>query len=237
MATGQEIVARAEVDVARNAPYVWGAVIPKHIPNYQGAGDCAEWLSYWYYQVAGILFGTSNHDKPETADAWTGFWLEDGRNPERGKLIPVEEAATIPGAVMLRKGSNHATGHVALCDGQGGTREGYSSGRGVIRYRLDDRRWDTGILVNGIEYEKLPTEPPAVPNCIYRLIYPNMQGRGVEAIQLALIRHHLNPGKVDGFYGNRTFNAVLQFQEVNGLLRDGEVGPQTWGKLGLGEIR
>lgn len=34
-----------------------------------------------------------------------------------------------------------------------------------------------------------------------------------------------------GFFGNTTANRVRQFQQANGLVADGIVGPATWGKL------
>jgi hypothetical protein len=235
MKTGQMIVDRARQDLGKR--YVFGAFVPKDYLNFPGPFDCAEGDSYWLYQVSKILFGTSNHTNPKTADAWTGFWAIDSQNPERGKRIPVADAAAIPGAAVLRIGTTQLTGHIVISDGSGGTVEAHSTERGVITSTLSGRRWSTGILVNGIEYTRNPQVIVEVPKFVYRLTSPYVYGKGVEAIQKALIRHDFNPGKVDGFYGSQTFNAVLQFQESNGLIRDGEVGPQTWSKLGLGVMK
>ena len=35
----------------------------------------------------------------------------------------------------------------------------------------------------------------------------------------------------DGFFGINTFNAVVAFQAAEGLLQDGRVGPETWGRM------
>jgi len=35
----------------------------------------------------------------------------------------------------------------------------------------------------------------------------------------------------DGFYGVKSYNAVIEFQKAHGLIADGIVGPLTWGKL------
>ncbi|MDR7300988.1 peptidoglycan-binding domain-containing protein [Haloactinomyces albus] len=37
---------------------------------------------------------------------------------------------------------------------------------------------------------------------------------------------------VDGIYGPKTEDAVVDFQQWYGLLVDGIAGPQTWGQLG-----
>lgn len=233
--TGQQIVERAKQDIGKR--YVYGAFVPKDYPNYPGPFDCAEATSYWLYQVSGILFGTSNHRNPATADAWTGFWEIDSNNPELGKRISSAEAAAIPGATVLRLGTTQTSGHIVISDGAGGTIEAHSAAQGVIASRLDNRRWSTGILVNGVEYARNSNVAVTVPLFVYRLTSPCIAGKGVESIQMALIRHGFNPGEVDGFYGSRTYNAVLQFQGVSGLIRDGEVGPETWHSLGLGVMK
>lgn len=233
--TGQMILDRAKLD--RGKRYVYGAFVQKDIPNYPGPFDCAEATSYWLYQVAKILFGTSNHTNPKTADAWTGFWWIDGNNENLGQLITPAEAAAIPGAAVLRKGTTTSSGHIVLSDGRGGTVEAHSAARGVISDTLSNRRWDTGILVNGIDYQRNPDVVIPVPKVVYRITYPMIKGEGVRAIQMALVRNDLNPGKVDGVYGSQTYAAVIQFQRAQELLVDGEVGPQTWQALGLGVMR
>ncbi len=233
--TGQQLIDRAKLDIGKR--YVLGTFVPKDIPDYPGPFDCAEACSYWLYQIAKILFGTSNHVNPKTADAWTGWWKTDAENPELGKLIPLADAAAIPGAAVLRLGTTYATGHIVLSDGMGGTVEAQGRATGVVADTLDNRRWSTGILVNGIEYKRNPDINPSIPKFIYRLTYPSIRGKGVKAIQQALIRHDLNPGEVDGVYGGQTFAAVIQFQQNNGLVADGEVGPLTWSRLGLGEMK
>jgi hypothetical protein len=44
---------------------------------------------------------------------------------------------------------------------------------------------------------------------------------------------YLNPGPIDGIYGPRTAAAVYAFQEIAGLVTDGQVGPATAGALGI----
>ena len=42
---------------------------------------------------------------------------------------------------------------------------------------------------------------------------------------------HYDVGPVDGGLGSQTLHAVVAFQKVNGLARDGVVGPRTWAAL------
>ena len=50
-------------------------------------------------------------------------------------------------------------------------------------------------------------------------------------IQILLQAKGYNTGGLDGKAGPQTYNAVLQFQQDNGLTADGMIGDQTWAKL------
>lgn len=56
-------------------------------------------------------------------------------------------------------------------------------------------------------------------------------GEPVKRAQRALRRTANESVEVDGIFGARTEEAVKEFQEGNGLVPDGIVGPQTWAKL------
>ena len=53
----------------------------------------------------------------------------------------------------------------------------------------------------------------------------------VEFSQNLLIHLKLYLGKIDGIFGKDTENAVIKFQQQNGLLPDGVVGIKTWSAL------
>ena len=229
MAQGEKLVEAALKHLVEE--YVLGAVVPKDDPAWDGPWDCAEFVSWCVFQTAGVLYGCDNdRGNPATADAYTGFWGRDARSI--GRQISVAAAAGIPGAAVLRLGPK--MGHVVISDGQGGTVEAHSTQTGVIRHTLSNRRWDMGILIPGISYAepaaRLDLAPPEV---IYRLTSPFMQAEKIEEIQEKLQSRGFDPESLDGIYGPRTFAAVMAFQKAQGLVPDGEVGPETARTMGI----
>lgn len=228
--TGDQVLAIARAHL--NETYVLGARAPMGNAGWHGPWDCAEFVSWCVFQASGVLYGTEPRHDPMLADAFTGFWAQQAR--EGGHTIPVEQAAAIAGAAVLRKPMPGAIGHIVLSDGQGGTVEAHSSKRGVIAHQLADRRWDCGILVPGIRY--LQSDTPVTlgpPPAVLRLTQPLTRGDAVKAVQAKLAQMGLAVGTVDGVYGPQTAHAVKTFQALKGLVADGEVGPATRKALGL----
>ncbi len=57
------------------------------------------------------------------------------------------------------------------------------------------------------------------------------RGTDVMEIQALLEKIGYNPGPIDGIFGSRTQQAVIQFQQNNRLTPDGIIGPNTYGIL------
>ena len=231
MATGNDIVNLARQHVGER--YLLGTEVPKDNEAWVGPWDCAEFASWCIYQVSGRLYGCEEDDcsPPSEADAYTGYWGRDVKC--LGTEIPLQQAAATPGAFVLRN-PGRKCGHIVISDGQGGTVEAHSSGRGVVTDTLNGRRWDTGILVPWIGYSPLGHVPVLTPpNTIYRVREPMMSGPVVLAIQKALVKRRINPGVLDQRYGPHTAAAVQAFQISKGLVADGEVGPVTAAALGI----
>jgi hypothetical protein len=57
------------------------------------------------------------------------------------------------------------------------------------------------------------------------------QGKAVQALQRRLAELHYDVGPMDGTFGDDTFHAVVAFQKVNGMKRDGVVTPALWKQL------
>lgn len=58
-------------------------------------------------------------------------------------------------------------------------------------------------------------------------------GEQVRQVQQKLIRYGYLSGEADGVFGRATYDAVIRFQQKNGLTVDGRVGPATAAALGL----
>ena len=128
-ASGRVVLAIADNHLGE--PYILGARAPMSDPGWKGPWDCAEFASWCVYHASGVLFGVSPRDDPVQADAFSGFWLDQAI--AAGAVITVEEAASIPGAVVVRAPLTGRTGHVVLSDGAGGTIEAHSAAKGVLR--------------------------------------------------------------------------------------------------------
>jgi hypothetical protein len=58
-----------------------------------------------------------------------------------------------------------------------------------------------------------------------------MRGEQVHFVQQVLSDLRLYEGEIDGIFGHKTYDAVLAFQDANGLEADGIVGPKTMASL------
>lgn len=207
-------------------PYILGSLVPKNDADYHGPFDCAEFTSWNLYQVSGKLYGCANNaGNPATADAYTGFYKRDA--DMIGKIVPVEVAAKTPGAFILRYSGSGITGHIVISQGNGKTVEAHSRKDGVISSVISGRRWDIGILVPWINYEFSTSMVDVAPPMgkIYRWTTPLMRGEKICEIQKKL------KTSADGIFGSRTFHAVRNFQNLVGLVPDGEAGPKTLAAL------
>jgi N-acetylmuramoyl-L-alanine amidase len=232
-ATGDQLVDIAGKHCGIGERYRFGAFVAKNDAAARGPWDCAEFVSWCIYQAAGVLYGCDdNSGNPAKADAYTGYWERDAR--KLGRMISVEEAAGIPGAVVLRYPPATGIGHIALSDGNGGTLEAKSKASGVVRDVIRGRRWDTGVLIDGIHY-RAPTRGIAVtpPPRVYFVGAEGMDKDTIGAIQDKLRAAGFDPGPSDGTFGHQTAEAVLAFQTQRNLLADGEVGPETARALGV----
>jgi len=207
--------------------------VPKDDANWKGPWDCAEFVSWLVFQEAGALYGCEDDQaQPSKADAYTGSWKKD---VERiGIRVSVEQAAATVGGIVLRYPPGPGKmGHIALCDGKGGTVEAKGQRYGVVADTVHGREWDTGVLIPGITYDSAPpikVTPPAVG---YALNAPNMNTAIVANIQEALHARGFDSGLVDGEFGFNTQAAVLAFQQAEGLVVDGAVGPETAAALNV----
>jgi N-acetylmuramoyl-L-alanine amidase len=223
MATGTAMLELARRHVGDKYENV---TVPKNNANWRGPWDCAEFMSWLVFQEAGFLYGCFDDDgNPALAEAYTGAWKTDSAH--RGRRIPAGKAAAIVGGFLLRfPPGPKKMGHIAICDGKGGTVEAKSHKEGVVEDVVRGRRWDTGILVPGVAYDENVQPLSLDPVKVIRMGAHN-DPEVVKKIQSALDAAGIDPGGIDGIYGPKTTAAVAAFQRREGLVVDGEVGPQT----------
>src|SRR5262245_22860493 len=70
--------------------------------------------------------------------------------------------------------------------------------------------------------------PAALTAAVQPTLRLGSRGASVTYLQRRLAALHYDIGTVDGVFGSNTYHAVVAFQKVNGLSRDGVVGPTTW---------
>lgn len=207
-------------------PYVLGARAPLTNAVWKGPWDCAEFASWCLYRATGILFGVEPRHDPMRADAFTGYWEQQSR--AANAFVPFDQAVAIAGAFLLRAPQTGRGGHIAISDGMGGTVEAHSSERGVTEGQAGGRRWDFGVLVPGLRYfSNAEAVPIKQAGQTLRLTEPMQRGETVRELQAQLNALGFFAGATDGIFGPQTEAAVAAFQEVRGLLVDGEFGPET----------
>lgn len=163
-ATGAGLLRRAQRHIGEEYRNVR---VPKDNPNWDGPWDCAEFMSWLVFQEAGILYGCiDNEAAPSQAEAYTGAWKRDVE--QRGIRVSIEEAAATVGGILLRyPPAPGKMGHIALCDGKGGTVEAKGERYGVIADTVHGREWHCGILIPEIAYEAAPAMRVAAPAVHY----------------------------------------------------------------------
>lgn len=211
--------------------------VPKNDPDWRGPWDCAEFVSWLVYQESNKLYGcVDDNAPPEKADAYTGAWKSDLE--QLGRRVSVEEASATVGGIVLRyPPASGEMGHIALCDGKGGTIEAKGKRYGVVADTVHGRVWDAGILIPGVSYGPASPIKISPPATVYAINAPNMDKAVVTRIQGALAEKGYDPGEVDGEFGPNTQAAVLRFQEAEGMVVDGAVGPETAEALGVSLVR
>lgn len=70
-------------------------------------------------------------------------------------------------------------------------------------------------------------ESSATPQAPARTLNMGDTGEDVRRLQVRLTNLGYSPGQIDGDFSEHTYYAVVAFQKVNGLARDGVVGPAT----------
>lgn len=134
--------------------YVLGAVVPKENANWIGPWDCAEFVAWGIYQVAGRYVGCRSSRAPNRVtymNGYTGYFAQD--LPSCATAVTQDEAAEIPGIIALRvAGGPGQIGHIAVTRGGNQTIEAAGRREGVRSKRLRGRGWHSYWRLDFLEY-------------------------------------------------------------------------------------
>ena len=138
-----------------------------------------------------------------------------------------------PGDMVFKNKTTSGWGHVGYVSGTSATGETLvteARGRayGVVTRTLANGEWKaTGRP--GFWSGEAPA-PEFVRNLYYRK-GNLMRGDDVRAVQVRLTELNIETGEIDGVFGLKTKEAVIDYQIIAGLTVDGIVGRNTWDAL------
>lgn len=214
--------------------YVLGAKVHLANRDWSGPWDCAEFVSWACYHAYRVVIAV-RPPNIQVGESYSGWWHEDSL--ELGGIVSASKAIVTAGAILIRKPgyAGMTIGHVAISRGDNTTIEAHSAAVGVaVRAKAHTRPWSAGFFVPGVAYSKAGNAPKlAPPASVIQLTSPYTRGPKIVEIQKALLKAGVNPGPIDGIYGNATAFAVSAFQAQTGILVDGVVGSETRKALNL----
>ncbi|MCL9999135.1 MAG: peptidoglycan-binding protein [Erythrobacter sp.] len=234
MFEGKDVVDLAMTRVGQR--YVLGARVHLANPNWSGPWDCAEFVSWACYHAYKQVIAV-RPPNIQTGESYSGWWHE--ASLVGGRAIPVREAIGTVGAILIRKPGFAGTkiGHVAISRGDNSTVEAHSANVGVaVITGANKRDWSGGWLVPGVLYGQSAKDSDfkhSPSKKLIKLTDPFTRGPQVVRVQELLLAAGIDPGPVDGIFGNATAVAIAAFQAEKGLVVDGVVGPETGKALGL----
>lgn len=198
-------MSRYRADIAANqicADCVGGAI--------KGAAWTLLSTAKWTYASHGVL------DK--SADGMFDWCKSLGA--EHGTIDTIPDR---PGVAVRMKG------HVGVYVGGGEVVEWRGFAYGCVVTQLAARPWTDWYALPWVKYSVAEITP------IHRTLRNGSKGEDVKALQERLIElgygMYLGRWGADGDFGAGTENAVMAFQDANGLEVDGIVGPKTWAAL------
>ena len=145
----------------------------------------------------------------------------EARATVKGDISSIPE---IKGLIVWKKG------HVGIYVGNGYVIEERGHTYGTVKTQISDRPWTKWLKHPDIQYIEEPEKKKRYCKPIAEVLEKGDQGLAVKVLQSCL---NLQGYKltVDGHFGNKTLEAVSDFQKKNKIKNVGVVGVATWNKL------
>ena len=171
------------------------------------AYDCAQ-LVRWCMDHIGISMVSGANSQWQKTD-----WEEAGSidTIPRGKVC-----------LVYREDDDGKKHHTGIYCGDGYIIHAKGHDYGVVKELLGNPKFTHWGIPRGL-YSELPAHPT---------LRKGMSGAAVKELQTLLNKYGYGL-TVDGNFGNKTYNALRQYQASNGLTVDGVCGPKTWAALGV----
>lgn len=179
--------------------------------------DCRG-FTYWCLKQVGItISGAGATSQYNTASNWSE--QGDIKDMPQGKVCCVFMKS---GNKMSHTGLHIGGGNIIHCSGE------------VKRGKISDKGWTNYAIPKGIEGD-VPVPDPGTDRPTLR---KGSKGEYVTLLQTKLIQlgYDLSPYGADGSYGNKTMEAVKQFQRDHNLTADGICGKNTWTAIDSGQV-
>ncbi len=201
----------------RNKPSSWAGTKFSYFVT-----ACARWFGKIVADCSGLIVGAIRSISPSygdrTANTFKAQFIESGSI----KTIP-----EIPGLAVWK------SGHIGIYIGGGLVVEARGYKYGVVITKLSSRPWTHWGKIKDVEYDTVTVDKPAL--IISKLLkYTSRKtcDPQVIALQERLKELGYYDGKIDGWFGSGTRNAVWSFQDDVHIGVDGKVGPETTKALG-----
>jgi hypothetical protein len=152
-----------------------------------------------------------------------------------GSADHTEVATGYRGGALFTIGGNSGPSNIDKFTGEGGVHRHRwpapaGAGNSQVLFVVDASKL---VAFGGQAHPTNPGKPPATEPRQLMLKSPIMTGADVRDVQLALNRRGNAGLAADGTYGPSTRDAVILWQQRQGIEVDGIVGPQTRASLGL----
>jgi hypothetical protein len=192
--------------------------------------DCSGLFSWAFSALGGKMYHGSN-------TMWNSWCTAKGKlsGGKRSDGKPLK-----PGTAVFVVNSEGRRSHVGLFIGDGWVIEAQGAKTGVIKSKVNLKKWVEWGELKGVDYSAENGEIPAssgegdIPSgSALPTLKRGSKGEYVTLLQTMLANQGYDLGKcgVDGDFGSATEKAVKTFQKEHALLIDGIVGKKTWAAL------
>lgn len=197
--------------------------------NGKQAYDCAQ-LTRYATKAGGqqLVSGANSQWK-------SGVWEKRGT---------IDTLPDVEGVILYHANSEGTMTHTGVYIGNGYAVEARSAKHGVVKTAVKSRSWThwaalPGVLSNSPTTSEKPQESAKEAQngtsgaevVTMNTLRKGDKGTQVKVLQWLLNGHGYDAGTVDGIFGTNTRTAVRAYQKAKGLVVDGVVGKNTWGKL------